>query len=212
MERTFDHQLLREQLGRVSDETRFLTAIGEIDLQNDNDRNRATLGGRNVGFELYFSVQLTRWVLTLDPEASETLMLAARGQHICRWMIPREDYPRDRAGYLKWRSDLKKFHARKTASILEEVGYDQKTIQAVSDLNLKKNLKSDPDCQTMEDALCLVFLEKQFAAFKTKTDEEKMIGILKKSWAKMSDKGREAALALELGEAERRLVEKALAD
>lgn len=211
MERTFDKDLLERQLDRVTDATRFLKAIGEIDLLNDDDPNRYAMDGRNVGYELFFSVQLTRWVLQLAPEASEALMLATRGQHICRWMIPREDYSRDRAGYLKWRTDLKKFHAHKTAEVLEMMEYDAETIERVGDLNQKKGIKSDPECQALEDGLCLVFLEKQFAQFREKTDEEKMVNILRKTWGKMSEAGHEAALSLPMGESEKALVEKALA-
>ncbi|MDQ8198065.1 DUF4202 domain-containing protein [Pelagicoccus enzymogenes] len=211
MERTFDKDLLERQLDRVADAGLFLKTIGEIDLLNDDDPKRVALGHRNVGYELYFATQLTAWVLKLAPEASEALMLAARGQHICRWMIPREDYSRDRAGYLNWRADLKKFHAHKMVSILQEMGYDEAMQMRVADLNLKKGIKKDPECQTLEDALCLVFLEKQFAEFSEKTDEEKMVGILQKSWAKMSEAGRDAALSLELSEPCKKLVEKALA-
>ena len=210
MERTIDRELLERQLGRVADAERFLRAIGEIDLLNDGDPNRVEADGRNVGYELFFSEQLIRWVLELAPEASEALMLAARGQHICRWMIPRADYTRDRPGYLKWRADLKTFHAHKTSQVLEGVGYAEEMIDRVADLNLKKGIKSDPECQTMEDALCLVFLEKQFAQFREKTDEEKMVNILRKSWGKMSEAGHAAALCLPLGEVEKALVGKAL--
>lgn len=206
-----DREVLEQQLARVSDSQRFLQAISEIDLLNDDDPKRVASQGQNMGYEVYFSAQLTRWVLELAPAASEALMLAARGQHICRWMIPREDYTQDRLGYLKWRADLKKFHAHKMVTVLQEVGYGEAMQERVADLNLKKGLKTDADCQTLEDALCLVFLEKQFAGFSEKTDEEKMVGILRKSWAKMSEAGREAALALELDEPCKRLVGKALA-
>lgn len=211
MNRTFDKDLLERQLDRVEDATRFLGTISEVDLLNDDDPTRVAMGGNNVGYELYFSTQLTRWTLELAPEASEALMLAARGQHICRWMIPREDYPRDRAGYLKWRADLKKFHAHKMVTILQGNGYDESLQNRVADLNMKKGLKTDPECQVLEDALCVVFLEKQFAQFSEKTDEDKMIGILQKSWAKMSEAGRQAALSLELSEDCKKLVGKALA-
>lgn len=208
---TFDKELLEGQLGRVSDSARFLKAIREIDLLNDDDPTRYAMEGRNVGYELFFSIQLTRWALQLAPEASEALMLAARSQHICRWMIPREDYPRDRPGYLKWRADLKKFHAQKTSEVLRIMGYDEELIARVAGLNLKKGIKSDPECQVIEDALCLVFLEKQFAQFREKTDEEKMVNILRKTWGKMSEAGHQAALSLPLGEVEKGLVGKALA-
>ena len=211
MERAFDRDLLLAQLDRVLDATRFMSAIGGIDLLNDDDPKRVALDGRNVGYELYFSVQLTGRVLQLAPDASEALMLAARGQHICRWMIPREDYTKDRPGYLKWRSDLKKFHSRKMKGLLEECGYGDELVNRVADLNLKKNLKSDPECQTLEDALCILFLEKQFSKLSEKTDEEKMVGILSKTWSKMTEPGREAALRLEINAEQKRLLDRALA-
>ncbi len=208
---TFDREFIGKQLGRVADSKRFCAAIARIDQLNDEDPNRASLDGREVGYELLFSVQLFARVLDLAPDASEGLMLAARSQHICRWMSPRGDYPEGRTGYLKWRADLKAFHASKAAEMLLESGYGVATIDQVRNLNLKKGLRSDPECQALEDALCIVFLEKQFAWFSEKTDEEKMVSILRKTWAKMSDAGRALALTLPLGAAQRRLVEKALA-
>lgn len=56
-----------------------------------------------------------------------------------------------------------------------------------------------------------VFLQHQFADFRSKPDESKMLDILRKSWAKMGDKGRQAALGLALGPEEAALVGKALA-
>lgn len=135
--------------------------------------------------------------MALQPDASEALQLASRCQHICRWEVPRSTQPMGRAGYLKWRAGLKKFHAEKSAGILRDVGYPEEVITRVQELNLKKNLKTDPDCQTIEDALCLVFLQYQFDALIADTDPEKMIRIVQKTWAKMSQQGHEAALKLD---------------
>ena len=60
-----------------------------------------------------YARRLTEWVLKLAPEASQSLRLAARCQHLCRWMIPRETQPMTRAGYLRWRNESKHFHARR---------------------------------------------------------------------------------------------------
>ncbi len=208
---TFDRELIGKQSGRVVDSKRFCAAIARIDQLNDEDPNRAALNGREVGYELLFSVQLFARVLDLAPNASEGLMLAARSQHICRWTSPRGDYPEGRTGYLKWRTNLKAFHANKAAETLLENGYDAATIDRVRNLNLKQDLHLNPECQALEDALCIVFLEKQFARFSEKTDEEKMVSILRKTWAKMSDAGRDLALTLPLEAPQKRLVEKALA-
>jgi hypothetical protein len=116
----------------------------------------------------------------------------------------------DRAGYLRWRADLKKFHAAQSGAILREVGYGEEMIARVQALNLKKELGKDPDCQVLEDALCLVFLQYQLAEFVAKTHDEKVINVLKKTWAKMSEQGRAEALKLNYGEREFGLVTAAL--
>jgi hypothetical protein len=129
---------------------------------------------------------------------------------LCRWEIPRDSYPATRAGYLRWRQVLKEFHADKAAEILRETGYDDQTIRQVRDLNLKKNFPADPDCRTLEDALCLVFLERQFAELAAKTTDEKMIGALQKCWGKMTPRAKEQALALEYTPCQKQLLERAL--
>jgi hypothetical protein len=151
-------------------------------------------------------------VLRLCPDASEALRLAARCQHLCRWQIPRSDYPMTRAGYLQWREALKKFHAQKAGEILREVGYDEAMIRRVQALNLKKGLPHDPETRVLEDALCLVFLEHQLADLAARTPEDKVINALRKSWEKMSPAGRAEALRLPLGPREKALLQRALGE
>jgi hypothetical protein len=185
---------------------KFAAAYARFDAENSRDPNLENGQPR----ELVYAERLTGWVLKLCPSASEALRLAARCQHICRWQNPRENYPLDRAGYLKWRAELKKFHAEKSGAILREVGYDDETIRRVQALNLKKNFPTEAESRVLEDALCLVFLEFQFAALAAKSDEEKMINALKKSWAKMTPAAQAEALKLNFGERERALIAKAL--
>ena len=185
---------------------KFTAAIRRFDEENSRDPNLENGRPR----ELLYAERLTDWVLKLSPAASEPLRLAARCQHIRRWESPRENYPPTRAGYLKWRADLKKFHAEKSGTILREVGYDEATVCRVQALNLKQNFPADLEVRVLEDALCLVFLEFQFAALAAKSDDEKMINALKKSWEKMTDAGRAEALKLNFGEREKNLVTRAL--
>jgi hypothetical protein len=182
-----------------------------FDEENGRDPNRETAEGVSHPRELLYARRLTDWVLRLAPEASEALRLAARCQHICRWMIPRADYPMTRAGYLRWRNDLKEFHARKAGEILREVGYDETMTRKLQELNLKKNFPNDPESRILEDALCLVFLEFQFAELAAKTAEDKIINAVQKTWKKMTPTARERALALPLGAREKELVGRALA-
>ena len=184
----------------------FDSAIRRFDAENGRDPNKENGQPR----ELLYAQRLTDWVLRLRPDASETLRLAARCQHLCRWEIPRGNYPMTRPGYLKWRTDLKKFHAQRAGEILREVGYDDETIRWVQDLNLKKNFPADPDCRVLEDALCLVFLEFQFADLAAKSDDDKMINAVKKSWEKMTDVARAEAMKLRYGPREKELIQKAL--
>jgi len=115
-----------------------------------------------------------------------------------------------RQGYHQWRTTLYSFHADEAARILHEVGYDDATIDRVRSLLRKEKLKADPQTQALEDVICLVFLENYFADFAIKHEEEKVIGILRRTWKKMSERGRAAALELPLTPEARRLVEKAL--
>lgn len=189
---------------------RFATAVEKFDAANRLDPHKELIDGREVAHELLNAKRLSGWVEKLAPNASEPLRLAAHCQHIRRWEIPRASYPEGRAGYLKWREDLKKFHAEKAAEILREVGYDERVIRRVQDLNLKWNLGADPEVQVLEDALCLVFFEHQLAQLAAAQSEEKMIGILQKTWKKMSPRGREIALGLQLGPKETELIQRAL--
>src|SRR2546422_10823785 len=131
---------------------RFQDAIARFDAANAKDPR---------GVELPYAQRLTAWVERLAPEASESLRLAARGQHLCRWEIPRESYSPDRLGYLKWREDLKQVHAQKAGEILREVGYDDATMARVQDLNRKRNLPPDPQGRLLEGALMLACLRTQ---------------------------------------------------
>jgi hypothetical protein len=189
---------------------RFSAALQIFDAANSRDPNVELVNGQPHPRELIYAQWLTDWVLKLAPEASEALRLAAGCQHICRWESPRDSYPLDKPGYLRWRADLKKFHAEKAGQILREVGYDETMIHRVQELNLKKNHPKDPEVCVLEDALCLVFLERQFAALAAKSDDEKMINALKKSWQKMTPAAHAEALKLNYGAREKELIARAL--
>lgn len=194
----------------VADPPWAAEAFRRLDEANGADPIRELDGGISRPRELLYAERLSDWVVKLEPEASLSLRLAARGQHVCRWMIPRTDYPMDRAGYLRWRSDLKTFHAQRTGEILSEVGAPPDILARVRSLNLKQNLATDPECAVLEDALCLVFLEFQLADLAEKAEEEKVVNAIRKSWGKMSERGRTRAQELRLGLKPALLLERAL--
>jgi hypothetical protein len=195
-----------EKFGR-----RFSQAVARFDAENSRDPNQIVVDGITHPQELLYALRLTEWVTRLQPDASEQLLLAARCQHICRWTIPRNHYEMNRVGYLRWRTELKQFHASKAEEILRDVGYDEELITRVRELNLKRNLGRDQECQVLEDALCLVTLQYQLSDLVAKTEHAKMVGILQKTWKKMSPAARTAALKLPYTGPEKELLAEALA-
>jgi hypothetical protein len=193
-----------------TDPARFAVALRRFDDENSRDPNFETVAGVSHPRELIYAQWLTDWVLKLSPDASEELRLAARCQHLCRWKIPRDSYPMTRPGYLKWRADLKRFHAERAGEILREAGYPDAVIVRVQDLNLKKNFPTDPESCVLEDALCLVFLEHQLADLAAKTADDKVITALQKSWKKMTPAAHAEALKLSYRPREQALIEAAL--
>lgn len=192
--------------------TRLEQAFDLFDTFNKHSPEIVSWNGEIFPAEYFYALKLYEWVKKLEPNAIEAVLLASRSQHIGRWQIARSTYPEGRVGYLKWRSDLSKFHAQKASEILQSVGYDQEMIERVKQIILKQKLKLDPDVQTIENALCLVFLEFQYDDLIEKQSDEKMIDILRKTWGKMSEPGRSAALTLEFSPKGKELIGRALSE
>jgi hypothetical protein len=57
---------------------------------------------------------------------------------------------------------------------------------------------ADPEAHALEDAVCLTFLQLQFVDFSAQlSDTDKLVGIVRKTWAKMTPAG-QALVASEL--------------
>lgn len=190
---------------------RFEAAIAAIDAVNADDPETVVLDGVERPKELAHAELMTRWVLRLAPDATEAQLLAARAHHLRRWTIPRSSYPEGRSGYLRWRTELRKRHAEDVARILTDVGYDQATIERVGAIISKRGLGIDPQVQAHEDALCLVFLGNQLAATVDRLGDDKMVGVLRKTAAKMSEQGLALVAELSIRSHDQALIEQALA-
>ena len=173
------------------------------------DPRKVDFEGKQMPFNLLYGQRMSTMMDVFEPDAEEILKLAARCQHIGRWEIPRSDFPMDRKGYLKWRSQLKIHHANVAEKILSEVGYEQDAVNQIRDLLMKKQLKQNPMTQTLEDVICLVFLEYYIDDFSKAHDQSKLVEILRKTILKMSSRGVEEALKLPLSEKTRDLIAKA---
>lgn len=190
--------------------TKLSDAFAQFDAYNQEDPNTFTWEKIPYPQEYFLALKLYDWVNKLDTNASEELLLASRSQHIGRWEIPRETYPEGREAYLKWRKDLAQYHAEKASAIIEAVGYSPEQIARVKQIILKQKIKVDHDVQTMENALCLVFLQFQYEDFYPKYEPDKVINILKKSLLKMDAHGHQFALRLTYSETGLHYIQEAL--
>jgi tRNAThr (cytosine32-N3)-methyltransferase len=164
--------------------------------------------------ELVYADRMEAWVTHLVPAASPLLRLAARCQHLERWMVPRATYPEGKAGYHAWRSGLYQKQAERARELLERAGVPAAEAAEVATWVSKTGLMKNPGTQALEDAACLVFLENEigdFAAQHADYPREKFVEILRKTWRKMSPAAQRAALALDLAGPVSDLVREAVA-
>ena len=197
-------------------QTMFDKAMTLIDAANKEDPNTESVDGKEWPKELLYSHRMSDMLERFAPGSDEAVKLAIRSQHIQRWKSPRDAYPMNRQGYMKWRTDLYKFHADTTGSLLEQAGYDAEVIERVKQMVGKRGIKKNPDTQLLEDVVDLVFIEHymlEFAGKHPEYDEDKWIDIIQKTWRKMSEQGQQFALAgnIKLPEPLIPLIQKAVA-
>ena len=186
--------------------------LDAIDHLNADDPNIEVVDGLERSKEQLYSERMSAQMQAFCPDASDELRIAAHAQHVRRWMFKRSDYPQGKAGYYRWRIELGKMHGQLAAEETARAGYSDESQEAVFKLLTKQGIKRNADVQILEDVICLVFLQYYFMPFAAKHAEDKVISIVQKIWAKMSDQGHSAALALNLEEGAKALIEKALAD
>jgi len=198
----------------ITNISRFVQALAKFDAANAQDPNQEMFEGKSYPKELLYAQRMTAMLEKFAPDATEAVQLAVRCQHICRWKSPRNAYPMDGVGYKQWRTDLYKFHGETAGAIMREAGYDDDMISRVQALLRKEKLKVNPETQMLEDVAALVFLQYYLADFVKKYshyEEDKLLGILRKTWRKMSEAGHTAALQLDYPPDILVLIQKALA-
>ena len=188
---------------------RYTAVIADIDAANAGDPRTIAVGEMVRPYEVVYAERMSRRLETMYPEASELLRIAARGQHLRRFDIPRTQFPEGRDGYNEWRRTCREHHAKLLHDIMSRHGYDSRDIEHVAKLVKKELLKKDKESQALENVVDVVFLEHYFDEFYGKYsqyDDAKIIDIIGKTLRKMSPKGHQAALALDLPESTRKLV------
>lgn len=195
----------------MGDRLRLESALAAIDAANADDPNTIDLGGVTRPKELAHAELMTAWIERLVESPSDAQRLAARAHHLRRWVSPRDSYPEGRAGYLRWRKDQAKRQADEVAELLGSAGYDEATVERVQAIITKTGLRTDPEVQAHEDALCLVFLQTQLLDLAGQLGPDKAVDVLAKTLKKMTPRGRSEALELDLDPAGRAALEQALA-
>lgn len=183
-----------------------------IDAAHEADPRRAP-DGRAA--ELVYADRVEAWVARLVPAAPPHLLLAARCQHLERFLTPRSTFPEGKVGYLQWRKLLYRKQAQRARELALEAGLSALEAEAIARWVSKTDLKNDPGSQALEDAAVLVFLENEIGAFAAQHADyprEKFVDILRKTWRKLSPAAQREALALDLPPAIAALLREATAE
>lgn len=190
---------------------RLDSVMAAIDAVNARDPTAIEAEGELLPRALIYGKRMSAVLDRFMPEAPEVLLIAARAQHIERWVSPRATYPEGRMGYLKWRKDLQQHHAIRCGELMRGAGYGEDDIEKVGALLRKERLKHDPLTQTLEDVVCLVFLQYEAREFIALHDDDKVRDILAKTARKMSPLGLIEAGKLSLDDRLAKLLTDALA-
>lgn len=171
--------------------SRLTTALAAIDAANAADPGQEA--GRPAA--LIYGERMSAELARMFPDAGEVLQIAARGQHVERWLLPRRDYPEGKSGYLEWRREQGRRHGLRVAGIMADAGYDAADCDRVQVLLRKEGIKRDAEVQALEDVICFTFIRWYFAAFAAGKDAAQVIDIVQKTARKMSVDARARALA-----------------
>ncbi len=159
---------------------------------------------------LLYGQRMSLWLQKRAPDAGEPVQISVRAQHIGRWELARQEYPDGRQGYKQWRRQQAARHAQITTDLMQPLGYSQQDTQRVASILRKEKLGTDKDVQVLEDVACLVFLTYYFDAFASKHEEEKIISIVRKTWNKMTEQGKELTKGIPFSESSQGLIGQAL--
>lgn len=171
--------------------TRLERVLAEIDAANAADPAREG----DVPAALLYGQRMSAELAGLVPAASEVLRIAVRGQHVERWLLPRDAWPEGRAGYLDWRREQARRHAARVAGIMAAAGYPEADRLRAGVLLRKEGIKRDAEVQALEDTACLTFLRWYVRPFAEGQEPAKLQRIVAKTAAKMSARARARARA-----------------
>jgi len=189
----------------------FAPAVAAFEAIGALDSKSVQLDGQVLPRQLGESRLLLKFVLELNPAPSKALLLACYCQHLGRYSFRRSEFPAGKDAYKAWRVEAARRSASQACEILSRLGYVEAVTSDVNEIVNKRKRATNPDSQTMEDALCLAFLHLDAGDFAQKHEQTEVIRILQRTWLKMSDAGHTLALTQPLDPGLRALLEQALA-
>lgn len=185
-------------LNSTPNKTMLNQVITLIDQANSQDPNTEIYNAQSLPKESLYATRMSEMLARFNPNADELMQIAVRGQHIERWQSPRSNFAMNKQGYHQWRSALYIFHASRVIELMQQVGFNEAQQQRVYAAVAKQDIKRNPDSQLVEDIASLVFIEHYMLAFtstKPDYDEQKWLGIIRRTWQKMSVEARDFVLA-----------------
>ncbi|MBB1492679.1 DUF4202 domain-containing protein [Paracoccus sp. MC1854] len=144
--------------------------------------------------ELLYGQRMTAEQERLHPDATDALAIACRGQHIERWLLPRQDFPEGREGYLTWRREQGRRHAERVMGLMRDAGYPEDQVDHAGRMLRKEGIKRDPAVQALEDVACFTFIRHYLGDFATTQEPDALLVIVQKTARKMSPEARLRAL------------------
>ena len=197
-------------MGGASHPERVREALAAFERIASEDLREVSAAGVPVPRELADARARMAWLERLAPDASEALTLAVFAAHLGRHRLPRVERPPGRAAYLAWRREQKERQSALVGEALAALGiFSGEEIARVRALVERRALRTDPEAQLVEDCACLAFLEHELADFAEGRDDAQLEDILRKTWAKMGERGRAAAASITLPERLAQLVARA---
>jgi Domain of unknown function (DUF4202) len=131
----------------------FKMALVRFDHANSLDGNLIDdANGNKVARQLMRSLHLYNIVVSSHPNASDVLLLAARGLHLQQWKVPREAFAGDEAGGMEWSTAARRYSSMMVGKILLEIGYDAEIINEVKALVTRESTWSEDDMLLLEEA------------------------------------------------------------
>ena len=185
-------------LNSAPNKTMLNQVITLIDQANSQDPNTEIYNAQSLPKESLYATRMSEMLARFNPNADELMQIAVRGQHIERWQSPRSNFAMNKQGYHQWRSALYIFHASRVIELMQQVGFNEAQQQRVYAAVAKQDIKRNPDSQLVEDIASLVFIEHYMLAFtstKPDYDEQKWLGIIRRTWQKMSVEAHDFVLA-----------------